>query len=123
MEFLKQLALPQSLEHFHLVVLIAGLSALILIPYLSVALGSAILSVRMSRLGREENNPTAVQFARNLVETVFATKALVAFLAVIPGLSLLFTLAQILHGTPSIAVSLAGLGFVQRSWGCTDYCD
>ena len=112
MEFLKQLALPQSLEHFHLVVLIAGLSALILIPYLSVALGSAILSVRMSRLGREENNPTAVQFARNLVETVIATKALVAFLAVIPGLSLLFTLAQILHGTPSIAVSLAGLGFV-----------
>jgi len=112
MDFLKDLALPQSLEHFHLVVLLAALSALVFIPYLSIALGTAVLSRRLSRDGREHGNAAALQLARTLAETAFASKSLIAFLGVIPGLSLVFSLAQILQRTASIAVTLAAFGFL-----------
>ncbi|RPI04294.1 MAG: hypothetical protein EHM64_10430 [Ignavibacteriae bacterium] len=112
MDFLKDIAVPQSLEHFHLLVLVSTISALVFIPYVGFVAGSSILSLWYDRKGRREQNALFLQFAHDLIDGALFNKTLVAFLAVLPGLSLVFIYAQILQRTPSSGVSLAGFGFL-----------
>lgn len=119
MEFLKDIAIPQSLEHFRLVVLIAAISSLVFIPYTGFVLGSSVLSLWYNRKGHEQHRPLFVQFAHALVNVALYSKSVVAFLALIPGLSIVFSYAQMLQETPAIAVSLAGFGFLFLLAACT----
>jgi cytochrome c len=112
MDFLKELALPQSLEHYKLVILLATISAVVFVPYISYVLGSSILSLWFSRKGRDQHNETELKFARLIVDLALYNKSVVTFLAVIPALSLVFSYAQILQSSPSIAVGLAAFGFL-----------
>jgi MFS family permease len=112
MDFLTTLALPQSLEHFHLVVLLAALSALVFLPYLAIAIGTSIVARLLSRAGRDDGNAASLQLARALTETTFASKSLIVYLGVIPGLSLVFSLSQILQRTPAVATGIAAAGFL-----------
>jgi cytochrome c len=112
MDFLKELALPQSLEHYKLVILLATISAVVFVPYISYVLGSSVLSLWYNRKGRERHNATQLRFARILADLALYNKSLVTFLGIIPALSLVFSYAQILQASPSIAVGLAGFGFL-----------
>jgi cytochrome c551/c552 len=112
MEFLKDIAIPQSLEHFRLLVFVSILSSLALIPYLCFAIGSSLLSLWYSRRGRRENNVVFLRFAHELIDRALFNKSLIVFLAILPGLSLVFVYAQILQGTQSMGASLAGFGFL-----------
>lgn len=112
MEFLKDIAVPQSYEHFQLVVFIATISSLVFLPYVGFVLGSSILSYRYDRRGRNEQNPLFLRLAHSFVDIALYNKSLITFLAIIPGLSIVLSYAQILQRTPSIAVSLVGFGFV-----------
>jgi cytochrome c551/c552 len=112
MEFLKDLALPQSPEHYHLLVLVLTFSALVFIPYLCFTAGSSLLSIWFNHRGRRENNVIFLQFANELIDRALFNKSLIVFLALLPGLSLVLAYAQILQGTPSMGASLAGFGFL-----------
>ncbi len=112
MDVLKTLALPQSLEHYQLVVLLAAISSLVFIPYLAFALGSSTLSYWLNLRGRRTGNTAEAEVAHILVDVAFYNKSVVAFLGLIPGLSLVFSFAQVLQQTPSGGVSLAGAGFI-----------
>jgi cytochrome c len=112
MEFLKDIAIPQSLEHFHLLVLITTLSSLVLIPYLSFVVGSSILSLWYSRKGQRDSNAMYLLFAHELIDHALWNKSLIVYLSILPGLSLVFAYAQILQGTQSPGASLAGFGFL-----------
>ena len=112
MDFLKDIAIPQPIEHFHLLVLIAAMSSLILIPYLGFLLGSSGLSLYYNRRARNGGDALPLAFAKSLIDDALHTKGLVAFLALIPGLSLAFVYGQMLQGTPAIATGLAGFGFL-----------
>ena len=112
MEFLKDIAIPQSLEHFHLLVLIATLSSLVLIPYLSFVVGSSLLSLWYSHKGHRDKNALFLQFAHELIDRALFNKSLIVYLSILPGLSFVFAYAQILQGTQSPGVSLAGFGFL-----------
>ena len=112
MEFLKDIAVHQSLEHFHLLLLVMTLSSLVLLPYLGFAAGSSLISLWYNRRGRRENNLVYIQFAHDLIDRALFNKSLVLFLAVLPGLSVVFAYAQILQGTQSAGVSFAGFGFL-----------
>ncbi|MCX6122400.1 MAG: hypothetical protein NTX44_12395 [Ignavibacteriales bacterium] len=112
MEVLKDIAIPQSLEHFHLLVLISTLSSLVFIPYLGFVAGSSLLSLWYNHRGRKDNNVVFLQFAHELIDRALFNKSLILFLSILPGLSLVFVYAQFLQGTQSIGVSLAGFGFL-----------
>ena len=112
MEFLKNIALPQSIEHYKLVVLIAAISSVIFLPYIGFALGSIILSFRYRIQARKENNVQALAIAYQLAEVPLKTKSVLVFLGIIPGASLVFSFAQMLQSTPAISVTLAGFGFL-----------
>ena len=112
MEFLKDIAIPQSLEHFRLLVLITTLSSLVLIPYLGFVTGSSLLSMWYNHRGRRDNNVVFLQFAHKLIDRALFNKSLILFLSILPGLSLVFVYAQFLQGTQSMGASLAGFGFL-----------
>jgi len=112
MDFLKNISLSQPPEHFHLLVFISAISYIVFMPYLCFALGSSAISYWFNARGRKENNLLYMKFSKELVEIVFYNKSLVAFLAVFPGLSIVFAYAQMLQSTPAISVDLAGFGFL-----------
>jgi cytochrome c len=112
MEFLKDIAIPQSMEHFHLLVLVATLSSLVLIPYLGFVIGSSFLSLWYNHKGHRDQNAVFLQFAHELIDRALFNKSLIIFLSILPGLSLVFVYAQILQGTQSPGASLAGFGFL-----------
>lgn len=117
MNFLKDIALPQPIEHFHLLVLIAAMSSLALIPYVGFVLGSSGLSLFYNRRARKAEDRKHLAFAKSLIDNALRTKSLVVFLALIPGISVVFVYGQMLQGTPAIATGLAGFGFLFMAAG------
>jgi hypothetical protein len=117
MEFLKDIALPQSIEHYKLVVLIATISSVIFLPYIGFVLGSIALSFRYRTQARKGNNIQALAIAYQLAEVPLKTKSVLVFLGIIPGASLVFSFAQMLQSTPAISVTLSGFGFLCVAMG------
>jgi len=112
MDLLKHLAIPQSIEHFHVLVVIGGLMSVILYPYLGFLLGSSILSYVYNRKGTAEQKHHFTQFAKDLIDIVLINKSVPSILALIPSFGLVFVLAQILQSTEAMSVDLAAYGFL-----------
>ena len=112
MDLLKTLAIPQSVEHFHVLILIGGLVSVVLYPYLGFLLGSSVISYFMNRKGTREKNHVLTQFAKELIDIALFNKSVPAFLAIIPSLSSIFVFAQVLQSTEAMSVGLAAYGFI-----------
>jgi cytochrome c len=112
MEFLKDIAIPASLEHFRLLVLIAALSSIVYVPFVSFVFGSSILSLWFNQKQRHHENAVYLKLAHELIDIALYNKGLILFLAVLPGLSLVLAYAQMLQGTSSSGVSLEAFGFL-----------
>ncbi len=112
MDFLKSLALPQPTEHFHLLLFMLNLVFIIFLPYFGFLFGSSILSLVANRRGRSSGDPVQTRFAKDLIDLAMFSKSGVAFLAIVPALSMVFLLAQLLQSTPAIASGLMGFGFL-----------
>ena len=112
MEFLKNAALHTPPEHYQLLLFMMNLVFILLLPYLGFLLGTSVLSYFYNRRGLARGNDVETRWGNLLIDTALASKGLVIILLVIPALSLVFLLAQLLQETPSIAVTLMGSGFL-----------
>lgn len=112
MDFLKSLALPQPTEHFHLLLFMLNLIFIVFLPYLGFLFGSSILSLMANRRGRSSGDAVQTRFAKDLIDIALFSKSGVAFLAIVPGLSMVFLFAQLFQSTPSIAPGLMAFGFL-----------
>jgi len=112
MDLLKNLATPQSIGHFHLLLVIGGLISVVLYPYLGFLLGSSFLSFLFNRKGVREGDRRYVRFAKDLIDTALFNKTIPTFLALLPGFSLVFVEAQLMQSTDAISVGLVGYGFI-----------
>jgi cytochrome c551/c552 len=112
MEFLKDIAQPQSLEQYKLMILIASISSMIFLPYIGFVLGSIVLSFQYRVQARRGNNLQTLAVAYQLAEVSLRTKSVLVFLGVIPGASLVFCFAQMLQSSPAISVTVSGFGFL-----------
>ena len=112
MEFLKEIALPQPIEHFHLLLFILNLTFILFLPYFGFLLGTSVLSVYCHRRSRRTKNPLQLRFARDLIFTGMFSKSGVTFFAILPSFALVFLFAQLLQGTPAIAAGVMGFGFL-----------
>lgn len=110
MEFLKHAALPQSPEHFQLIVFIAAIASMVLIPYLAMLTGTSLLSVLIDLKGKKIQKSSF--HVRILFEKLTGSITTILFLGILPALTVVFVYAQILQTTNSISVSLAGFGFL-----------
>ena len=112
MDLLKSLAMPQSQEHYRLLLFMLNLTFIVFVPYIGFLLGASFLARREERRGRATGNAMKVRFARDLVDVALANKKVLAFMGILPALALVFLYAQLLQQTPAISVNLAGYGFL-----------
>lgn len=112
MDFLKDIALPVSFEHYRLMVLIAAISSMILLPYIGFVIGTVWLSFRYRIAAEKKADSIFLALAYRLAECGLQQRGVPVFLAVIPGAALVFSYAQMLQSTPAFSVSLAGFGYV-----------
>lgn len=112
MDFLKDIALPQPLEHFRLLLFILNLLLIVFLPSLGFAAGSSVLAVRCARRGRTGRDTLQARFARDLMNTAIFSKSGMAFFLLLPALALVFVFIQLLQGTPAIAAGLMAFGFL-----------
>lgn len=111
MEFLKDIVLPQPIEHVHLLLFVLNLIFLLFLPYLALALGSTVLSVRYHRRHRALGIPADGVIARHLIELPFLSTGVLLFFGIVPAFALIFLFAQLLQGTNAIAAGLMLVGF------------
>jgi cytochrome c len=112
MEFLKNIALPQPIEHFHLLLFILNVLLMVFLPYFGFLFGTGMMSVFHHRRAVLRKDALELRYARDLLRVGMYSKNLVAFLGVLPALGLVFVLAQFLQRTPAIAPGLMAFGFL-----------
>jgi cytochrome c len=112
MEFLKEIAQPQPLEHFQLLLFILNMLLVVFLPSLGFVMGSSVLAVRSERRSKRGGDPLEARFARDLIGTALFSRSGVTFFILLPALALVFILAQLLQGTPAIAAGLMAFGFL-----------
>jgi cytochrome c len=103
MDLFNSIALPHSVEHFHLLLFILNLLSLFFVPYFALLLGAAVCSVVYERKGKRESNATLMRLADDLLTCAVPSKGVFTFLGVFPALALVFVFAQLLQGTESVA--------------------
>jgi len=99
MEFLNNLAIPQSQHHLELLSYLLILTYIILMPYLALLLGSTFLSVLFNRKGRVYNNSIYIKFSKDLIDLVTINKSASFALGIIPMISVALGYTQLLSGS------------------------
>ncbi|MBK7256697.1 MAG: hypothetical protein IPI01_02520 [Ignavibacteriae bacterium] len=110
MEVLNNIALPQSTEHFHLLLFIYNIVMAVLLPYAALITGSILLAVYADRRAAGEGSLRLL--ARRLINAVLPSRTFFTFFAVLPALAIVFVYAQVLQSTPALAAGCALLAVV-----------
>jgi cytochrome c551/c552 len=112
MDVLNSIALPQSTEHFHLLLVVYNIVSVFLLPYLALLLGGMITAVYLDRRGQRLNDPTLGKLARRLTGVALPGVSPFIFFAALPMLVVLFVFAQVFQTTSAVAPGSAGLAFL-----------
>jgi cytochrome c len=106
MDFLKDLALPQSLSHISLMHFVLVMVLLILMPYLGMLTGGSILSFYFNFKSRKRTDNFYSKIAKDLIELPFRNLYVPVVIGIIPFFASVLIYAQLLQGTKSISVGL-----------------
>ena len=107
MEVLNNIALPQSTEHFHLLLFIYNILLAVLLPYAALLTGSILFAVWADRKGDPPGQDGIRLLSRRLVSAVLPSRTFFTFFALLPALAIVFVYAQTLQGTPALAAGFA----------------
>ncbi len=110
MDVLNSIALPQSTEHFHLLLFVYNLVMLMAMPYIALLTGALVLAVWADRKNQMGADPYGRHLSRTIVHAVLPSKSVFLYMGILPSLSMVFVYAQLLQGTPALATGFAALG-------------
>jgi cytochrome c len=110
MDVLNTTALPQSTEHFHLLLLVYNIVMAFLFPYLALVVGSVVTSVIADRRASKSGRVHLGWLARRLAGIGLPDRTTFVFLAVLPSLVVVFLFMQMFQATPAMAAGFAALG-------------
>ncbi|MCW8849723.1 MAG: cytochrome c [Melioribacteraceae bacterium] len=96
MDVLKDIVFPQSPTNILLLKYLLFLTLLILLPYLSVLLSTTLFSAMHFNKGKSTGNRDYLVFANELIDMFTANKVMSISLGLIPLLSIIFILGQLL---------------------------
>lgn len=99
MGIFESIAVPQSLEHLTLLNYLLGGTFLLLLPYLSILLGTTFYSVIFNKKAEKTGDKKYYRFAKELISLITFNKSIAMALGVLPFLSAVFCYAQLLHTT------------------------
>jgi len=109
MDLLNELVIPPSENHIMLVKYMLVISLILFIPYISMVLGASFISTYFNKKGREENNPSYLRFAKDVIEKLTISRSAELALGAIPAVSALFAYAQLLYASKSITIGIMAL--------------
>lgn len=112
MEFLDKLVLPQSAEHIELLHYMLMLVLFLFIPFISVVFGGAILSYTYRRKFNKYGEKNYLRFAKDVINNLTVNSSVGLILGVIPLLTAILILTQLLHTTNFPTVSDLSLSFL-----------
>lgn len=107
MEVLNNIALPQSTEHFHLLLFIYNIVLAVLLPYAALLTGSILFAVWADRKGAAAGQDGIRLLSRRLVSAILPSRTFFTFFAILPALAIVFVYAQALQGTSALATGFA----------------
>ncbi len=99
MDFLENIALPQSFQHIELLSYLSLLTMVILLSYLGLLFGSTLLSIMFNRKGKVYKNNIFIKFSKELVDLITLNISSAIALGILPLLSMTFILAQLMQGS------------------------
>lgn len=112
MDFLKQLALPQSAAQIEVLHFVMNFVQILFLPFAGYLFGALALSLYYGRAGRKRNDNNALHFAKDVIDHVLPNKSILFLFGVVPYITLVFAYAQLLQGTDAISVSVLTWGLL-----------
>lgn len=110
MDFLKQIALPQSEAQIGVLHFILNVIYIILLPFISYLFGALVLSLYTNRRGRLSGQQYDLRLSEEIISHILPTKNIVVLFGVVPFLALVFAYAQLLQSSTAISVSILTWG-------------
>lgn len=96
MDILQNIVYPQSPSHILLLKYVLFLTLLLLLPYLSVMLSTTLFSIMHFSKGKKSGNREYLIFANELIDMFTVNKGMSLTLGIVPLMSLMFILSQLL---------------------------
>jgi cytochrome c551/c552 len=112
MEFLDNLVLPQSAEHIRLINYLLVLIFFLFIPYIGILLVTSILSLVYRGKGIREANPVYTEYSASLIRIPTLNKSVGVILGIIPFLTIILMIAQIMHRTDTSILEFLFASFI-----------
>ncbi|MDY0082662.1 MAG: c-type cytochrome [Ignavibacteriaceae bacterium] len=112
MEFLDKLVLPQSAEHIGLLHYILTLVLALFVPFISVVFGGAFSSIYFLKRFKKTKNLFYLKFSKQLIEYLTVNPAAGIILGLVPLLTAILVLTQLLHTSRIQTVGFLVLSFV-----------
>lgn len=106
MDILQNLVFPQSPTNILLLKYLLFLTLLLLLPYLSVMLGTTLFSVIHFNKGKKTGNRDYLVFANELIDLFTINKGMSLSLGLVPLISIMFIFSQLLLGSNLNVTSL-----------------
>jgi cytochrome c len=110
MDFLKQIALPQSEAQIGVLYFVLNVIYFLLLPFISYLFGALVLSLYHNRKGRKQNDAFSLRFSREVIDHILPNKSILLLFGVVPYMALTFAYAQLLQDTSAISVSILTWG-------------
>jgi cytochrome c len=112
MDFLKQIALPQSEAQIGVLYFVLNLISILLLPFISYLFGALVLSLYHNRKGRNQNDANSIRFSKDVIGHILPNKSILLLFGVVPFMALTFAYAQLLQDTAAISVSILTWGLL-----------
>jgi len=112
MEFLKDIALPQSAEHIQLLHYMLILILFLFIPFVGAIFGGTVLSVfykKKEKIDLEENCRT---FSRDIIEIVTVNKSVGFILGLVPLITAIIIFSQLFQSSENSNLVYLGISFI-----------
>ncbi len=112
MDFLRQIALPQSEAQIAVLHFVMNLITILLLPFISYLFGALILSLRFHRKGMQQNDANALQYSADVIDHLLPNKSILVLFGVVPYTALVFAYAQLLQNSSAVSVSIMTWGLL-----------
>ena len=112
MEFLKNIALPQSAEHIELLHMMLILVLFLFIPFVCSIFGGTALSLYFKRLGRKSGDDRYNKLSKEIMEFVTISKSVGFILGIVPLFTAILIFSQIFQNSDNSHLEYFGYTLV-----------
>ena len=112
MEFLKDIALPQSAEHIQLLHYMLILILFLFIPFIGAIFGGTVLSVFYKKKEKIDLDENHRKFSQDIIEIVTVNKSVGFILGLVPLLTAIIIFSQLFQSSENSNLIYLGISFI-----------